>query len=154
METNIRKIMLSTDFSETSKDATEYAAWLAQQLHAELKLLHVFDPSIYTIPSPYYFMPGFDDWYSGNIEAIRSKGEETLEQLKQSFEGRAEAMFVEGKPEDMIVEAAKEWGAELIVVGTHGYTGWNRFTLGSVAEHVIRNAHCPVLTIKAKASKD
>lgn len=148
MDTKVSKILLSTDFSETSKDAMDYAAWLAETLGAEIKILHVFDPSIYNIPSPYYFMPGFDQWYNENIDEIRVQGEKTLDELKASFTGKVETCFVEGQPGKEIVHEAEEWEADLIVMGTHGYTGWSRFTLGSVAEYVLRHSQCPVLTIK------
>lgn len=148
MKTKVDKIILATDFSETSQDAMEYAAWLSQTLGAELQLLHVFDPSIYNIPSPYYFMPGFDQWYSDNISDIRDKGKKALKELEKSFQSKVEAIFAEGQPGKVIARVAEEWEADLIVMGTHGYTGWNRLTLGSVAEYVLRHSQCPVLTIK------
>jgi len=63
---------------------------------------------------------------------------------------KADTIFAEGDPGHEIVRIAEELNADLIVLGTHGYTGWKRFTLGSVAELVVRHAPCAVLTIRPK----
>lgn len=66
----------------------------------------------------------------------------------------AVAQIRTGVPAESIVEAAREAKAELIVVGTHGRTGFERLVLGSVAERVVREAPCPVLTVKAKQAAE
>ena len=67
MTSLVCKIILATDFSEASQDAVRYATWMAQSLKAELKILHVFEPSGWTVPSPYYFTPGFEQWVDASI---------------------------------------------------------------------------------------
>jgi nucleotide-binding universal stress UspA family protein len=139
MEASIKKIILATDFSDISKDASSHAQLLAQTYQAELKVLHVFDPSAWNAPSSYYF-----------IEKTRQRGKDALKELAESFDLEVETIFAEGDPGHEIIRVAEELNADLIVLGTHGYTGWKRFTIGSVAELVVRHAPCAVLTIRPK----
>ncbi len=139
MEASIKKIILATDFSDISKDASSHALLLAKNYKAELKVLHVFDINAWNAPSSYYF-----------IEEARQRGKNALKELAESFDLEVETIFTEGDPGHEIVRVAEEFNADLIVLGTHGYTGWKRFTLGNVAEFVVRHAPCAVLTIKPK----
>jgi len=144
----IQKIILATDFSEASREAVCYARWITRSLAAELKILHVFEPGGWTVPSHYYYTPGFEEWVQGSIEKTRQKGKEALEVLAESFGINTETIFIEGDTGKEIVRAATRHNTDLLILGTHGYTGWNHLTLGSIAEYVIRHATCPVLTIK------
>lgn len=148
MDPLIRKIILATDFSEASGEAARYARWITEVLGAELKILHVFEPSGWMVPSPYYYTPGFEEWVQASIEQTRQKGKEALEALAGSFGVHTETIFVEGDTGKEIVLAALRHNTDLLILGTHGYTGWNHLSLGSIAEYVIRHAPCPVLTVK------
>lgn len=148
MEPLIRKIILATDFSEASQGAVRYAVWMAQSLKAELKLLHVFEPSGWMVPSPYYFTPGFEQWVDVSLDNIRQQGKESLKALAETLDMQVETIFVEGRIGKEIVRTAAEHNVDLLILGTHGYTGWNHLTLGSIAEFVVRHASCPVLTVK------
>jgi nucleotide-binding universal stress UspA family protein len=66
---------------------------------------------------------------------------------------RVEHRLEEGHPDKVILDVARDVQAGLIIMGTHGRTGLGRLLLGSVAEHVLREAHCPVLTVKMPVSK-
>jgi len=132
-----KKIILATDFSDTSKDAGYHALVLAQTYKAELKAMHVFDINAWNIPSSYYF-----------IEKTRQQGKDSLKELAESFDLKVETIFTEGDPGHEIVRVAEELNADLIILGTHGHSGWKRFTIGGVAEFVGRHAPCAVLTIK------
>jgi universal stress protein A len=147
MEASIKKIILATDFSDIAKYASLHALLLAQTYKAELIALHVFDPSGWNQPSHYYMAS--DGVIKGLEEAIQ-RGKNTLQELAESFDLKVETFFAEGDPGHEIIRVAEERNADLIVLGTHGYTGWNRFTLGSVAELVVRHAPCAVLTIRPK----
>ncbi len=149
MEPLIRKIILATDFSEASQNAVRHAVWLAKSLHAELKILHVFEPSGWVVPSPYYFTPGFEQWVDASLEKTRQKGKESLQGLAESLDMQVETIFAEGRTGKEIVKIAAEHRADLLILGTHGYTGWNHLTIGSIAEFVVRHASCPVLTVKS-----
>lgn len=148
MQPLIQKIILATDFSGASQDAVRYAAWMTRSLKAELKLLHVFEPNGWMVPSPYYFTPGFEQWVDASFEKIRQKGKEALQGLAESLGMPVETIFAEGRTGKEIVRIAAERHADLLILGTHGYTGWNHLTLGSIAEYVVRHASCAVLTVK------
>ena len=147
MEASIKKIILATDFSDISKDAGSHALQLARTYKAELKALHVFDISAWNIPSHDYLAT--DAVVEGLEEAIQ-RGKNALKELAESFDLEVETIFTEGDPGHEIVRVAEELNADLIVLGTHGYSGWKRFTIGSVAELVVRHAPCAVLTIRPK----
>ncbi len=153
MRSSIKKIILATDFSDTSREAGYHALLLAEtykaELEAELEALHVFDTSVWNIPTQYYLTTGFEGFVD-SIEATRQRGKDALTELAKSFGIKVETTFAEGDPGHEIVRVAEELNADLIVLGTHGYTGWKRFTLGSVAEFVVRHAPCAVLTIRPK----
>ena len=154
MQASIKKIILATDFSNISKDASYYALLLAQTFKAELKALHVFDTSVWSVPARYYYYlapagPGFDAVVEG-FEETRQRGKDALKELAESFDLEVETIFTEGDPGHEIVRVAEELSADLIVLGTHGHTGWRRFTIGSVAEFVGRHAPCAVFTIRSK----
>ncbi|TFH11898.1 MAG: universal stress protein [Nitrosomonadales bacterium] len=147
MEASIKKIILATDFSDASKEASNSALLLAQTHNAELKALHVFAKTKWNIPSHDYL--AIDEVVAG-IEEARQQGRDTLKELAKSFGLKVETIFSEGDPGHEIIRVAEELSADLIVLGTHGHMGWKRFTLGSVAELVVRHAPCAVLTIRPK----
>ena len=147
MEASIKRIILATDFSDTSKEAGYQALSLAKTNKAELKVLHVFDSSALNISMHAYLatVAGIED-----LEEIRQRGIKALKELAKSFDLEVETIFTEGDPGHEIVRVAEERNADLIVLGTHGHSGWKRFLLGSVAELVTRHAPCAVLTIRSK----
>jgi len=154
VQASIKKIILATDFSNISKDASYYALLLAQTFKAELKALHVFDTSMWSVPARYYYYlapagPGFDAVVEG-FEEVRQRGKDALKELAESFSLEVETIFTEGDPGHEIIRVAEELNADLIVLGTHGHSGWKRFTIGSVAEFVGRHAPCAVFTIRPK----
>jgi universal stress protein A len=145
MESLIRKIILATDFSEASEDASYHAVLLAQTYNAELQALHVFNPrSIGTM----YKAAKKEEKENEDLVKTRERGKKMLNKLADSFHVKAETIFTEGHAGPEIIRVAAEQNADLLVVGTHGYTGWNRLALGSVAEYIVRHSPCAVLTIK------
>jgi len=150
MQSSIEKIILATDFSETSEEAGFHAMLLAQTYNAELKALHVFEPRPLGIP---YHKLKKDGQIDEDPEKTRQRGKTMLKELADSFHVKADTIFAEGDPGHEIVRVAEELNADLIVLGTHGYTGWKRFALGSVAELVVRHAPCAVLTIRPKENQ-
>ena len=139
MQAAIKKIILATDFSDISKDAGSHALLLAHTYQAELKVLHAFDINARNAPSSYYF-----------IEEARQRGKDALTKLAKSFDLEVETIFTEGDPGHEIIRVAEELNADLIVLGTHGYSGWKRFALGSVTELVVKHAPCAVFIIRPK----
>ncbi len=152
MKASIKKIILATDFSDISKDASYYALQLAHAFKAELKALHVFDTSAWNVPFHDYSSLeelGINRVVQG-FEETRQRGKNALKELAKSFDLEVETIFTEGKPGHEIVRVAEELNADLIVLGSHGHSGWRRFTIGSVTEFVGKHAPCAVFTIRPK----
>jgi nucleotide-binding universal stress UspA family protein len=146
----INSILVPIDFSSHSKNALKYAVPLARQFGASLFLVYVVEPTVY--PPDLGFgqvvMTGVED-------ELRGKGEEELRALiEKEIGGAVEASYevLTGKPHQEILAAAGKRKVDLIVMATHGHTGVEHMLFGSTAERVVRNAPCPVLTIRpAKA---
>jgi len=143
----IRRIGFATDFSKVSKYAEDMVQMLRNTFHAELFVIHVFYGNDLRIPEPYYFMPGLDKWMLEREEKVLAFGKDSVEKLADRM-GNAKGIFLEGKPGPCIVDFAEKSELDLLIMGTHGYRGFNRLMLGSIAEYVLRHAHCPVLTVK------
>jgi nucleotide-binding universal stress UspA family protein len=139
-------ILVPTDFSAGAEAALERAAELAKAAGGRMVLLHAYphgtagaDPFAYLYPV-------------GLMESIERDAERKLLELCRKLEARGLRASGEvrlGSPSEEIVSAATRLGADLIVIGTRGLTGVKHALLGSVAERVVRHAHCPVLTVKS-----
>jgi len=136
----LRKILFSTDFSTCSDAALHMATSLARDAGATLVIVHVEEP-----PMVY----GYGAAYYGALDPGVEQQREMLERLvPDDPEVPTEHRLIQGAPADAIVRVADEESVDLIVMGTHGRTGITRVLMGSVAEDVVRHAHCPVLTFK------
>jgi nucleotide-binding universal stress UspA family protein len=144
------KILVPIDGSPTSLKGLDEAIKLAKSTGATLKLVHVVNELI--IDSGY--APGGGMYYSDIIDSLREGGKKTLAAAEvtvraQSVKFESELLETIGRrASDVIVEQATEWGAELIVMGTHGRRGIRRLALGSDAEMVLRHAPVPVLMVR------
>jgi nucleotide-binding universal stress UspA family protein len=144
-----RKILFCTDFSENSIPARHRAVEYAKAFGAHLSVLHVVNPS----PLGY---PLFEDRIPVDMGALldtiqKSVGEELELVVKECGPDLKEvkAYYRVGEAASEIVQFAEEESIDLIVMGTHGWTGLKHLVLGSTAENVVRKANCPVLTVKA-----
>jgi nucleotide-binding universal stress UspA family protein len=142
------RILVPTDFSPPSDAALEYARILAAKFGSSLQLLHVID-------EPNASSAFVADGFAPNTENIREgmlmQARERLAQVMKVAERahiRVTADAVIGMPASAIVDYAAATGANIIVMGTHGRTGLAHLLMGSVAEHVVRTASCPVLTVR------
>ena len=143
---HLKKILVPTDFSEASNSAYRYALRFGQQFDAQLHVVHVSEsilsPQLAGLPP----MPTFS-------EEQRTFAEDRLRVWAKSMTTlgvQTETMLRIGLAAHEIVEAAKELDADLIIIATHGYTGWKHFCIGSTAERVVRAAPCPVLVVREK----
>jgi nucleotide-binding universal stress UspA family protein len=149
------KILLPVDFSEYSKPALERGAALAKRLGAELHVLHVWE-----FPEPLASvgsaaMERFDSKsFAAAVQAyVQERLDALIEQASALGITIARKLSLPGHPSQVIVDIARDDAYDLIVLGTHGRTGFKRTVLGSVAEKVVRHASCPVLTIRGSAPK-
>jgi nucleotide-binding universal stress UspA family protein len=144
MRVPIKRILCPIDFSEFSRGALELAITVARWHDAEIKALHVLPVTLPTTPL-------------GPLPvAMPFKAEPPDDQVEQELRtfvrpavdaGLAVSVRVlVGQAVGVILDEAREWAADLIVLGTHGRSGFERLFLGSVAERVLRRATCPVLT--------
>jgi nucleotide-binding universal stress UspA family protein len=143
----IKKILYPTDFSEPSKVALEYAAELAKQFGAELEILHVmFDETqVVSFYLPQVTMQSL----STDIETGSSKQLDEFIKNQTVLQGiNYTTKLIKGTPFIEINKYAKETGADMIVIGTHGRTGLDHVLFGSTAEKVVRKAPCPVFTVR------
>lgn len=142
----IKTIICPTDFSEPSFDALKTACDLASHFGAELCLVHVV-PSVPPLPAdPNYAFFGVEQYEQALQADAEQKLVDIIEQrIPKSVKARS--LFRRGDAANEIVAAAKDEGAQLIVISTHGRTGWRHLVFGSVAERVVRMAECPVLTV-------
>jgi nucleotide-binding universal stress UspA family protein len=152
MSGDIARILVPTDFSETADSALTYAKALASQLGASVHLLHVF-------ADPYTSAAYASEVYAPMPPEVRARALKDIEEcLRERLDGEgAEVMgttaVVTGLTAKQIVRYAAEHGIDLIVMGTHGRRGVSHILLGSVAEHVVRTARCPVLTVREAAAR-
>jgi nucleotide-binding universal stress UspA family protein len=142
-----RRILHPTDFSRASRPAFERAVKLARQEGAELLIVHVMVPPAPFVGNGYVSPKTYEDLEAAARKSAETQLKAVLARAKKAG-ARAKAILTEGIPVEQIVRAAKGKRADLIVIGTHGRTGFSRFFLGSVAERVVQLAPCPVLTVR------
>lgn len=149
-----KRILVSVDGSDESKCALQEAVKLAKVEPAHVLVIHVLEENFM-----YHTGPGFD--YGALITAMRTEGLQILNAAKRIISSdssiHVEVKLVElqsfqGRVAEAIVEEAKDWAADLIVLGTHGRRGFSRLFLGSVAENAVRIATTPVLLVKSNKS--
>ena len=145
MTTAPTKIMVATDFSPTAKDALEYGRMLAERLGASLHLVHVCEQSAMVAA----WTEAHPQIATGQMEVAKKIATDRIASfVVPSWTCPVTTEVVCGAPAPMIVELARARGVSMIVMGTHGYGIIKHMVLGSVAERVVRTAHCPVLTIR------
>jgi nucleotide-binding universal stress UspA family protein len=145
-----KQILVPVDFSSASKVALKQAAELAQQIGAVVDILHVWDVPAVAHDDDAMELQGLP---STVADAVCHYAKNTLAAFKTKAQesGLAvrSARAVPGRAYQTIVEEAERGGYDLIVIGTHGRKNLSRAVLGSVAERVVRHAHCPVLVARA-----
>lgn len=143
--------MLALDGSKISDSLVDEVIKLTKDQSANVRIIHVVDESFIR-----YGGASFD--YLSIIAACREDGEKILDNAAKKIAKlsslKPETSILELKPlqgrvAEVIVEAAKEWPADLLIIGTHGRRGFSRLFLGSVAENIIRIATTPVLLVRS-----
>lgn len=144
-----KKILVPIDFSEGSKKALKFATSLAAPFDAQVEVVHVWQPPAFLSAELVVLDPeangvSLEDWVEA--EAGRALAS-FLEEAKEEGGTLLPSRLVRGEPTEVIPKLAKDEGVDLLVMGTHGRTGVARMLAGSVTEHTVRVAGCPVLTV-------
>jgi universal stress protein A len=150
-----RRILVTTDFSDTSLGAFPIAVEIAKHFDAELLLVHVLPVDT---PTP-WDIPPYADFGLASLplpeyEAqVRQEVERRLSMVasKNAAGARVRTLVGRGDAAAEIGRAAVDEKVDLIVLATHGWTGWRHLVFGSVAEKVLREAPCPVLSVRGPA---
>jgi nucleotide-binding universal stress UspA family protein len=142
----LKKILVPVDFSESSLKALRYAVPFAEQFGATISLAHIQEPIGYAVDlAGVSADPRFELKPQEVREKLYDVAQKEIEELVPiNVHVRA------GKAADEIVHLAKALETDLIIIATHGYTGFMHFVMGSTAEKVVRNAPCPVLVVREK----
>jgi len=139
------KILIAVDGSEYALNAAKKGLELAQEVDADVALLFVVDTRKAI----------------GNVDAgishedamvvLKKEAEQTLDQVAGTFEGgEVMKLMPEGHPREEILKTSENWGADVIVLGTHGRKGLMHLLLGSSAEYIVRHSKIPVMVVPAK----
>jgi len=147
-QVTVRNILLATDFSECSARALDYAVGIASRYESQLYLFHCIDPAPYTLADPDVVWKTRDD--------IRGQLEKIVLNVHREGRGRnieIKVLVEVGEVSTFLAQTVKDLDLGLIVVGTHGRTGWRKMALGSVAEIVMDEVSCPVLSVGPSAHR-
>ena len=142
----MRHILCPIDFSDYSRRAFDHAVAIARWYESTITVLHVFSTAPVAAYAP--GAPGFD-----SIVLTREGRDQLLVEMKRFIEAESapgipvELMIREGNVASEILNQATAMNADLLVIGTHGRSGFQRLLLGSVTEKVLRTAACPVLSV-------
>jgi nucleotide-binding universal stress UspA family protein len=137
-----KRILLAVDGSEHAVRAAEIAAELARSMQAEMRIIVVYDP----IPS-YLGEPNLQS----AINARLSEAQEILQKALEvvgNFPAEVQTDILEGNPAEAIIEAAKTWESDVIVMGSRGLGRLAGLVLGSTSQKVVSHAPCPVLIVR------
>ena len=146
------RILIATDDSECSKKALQHGLGLAKIMESSVALIHVIEPAA---PTNYGADPlmGQQPIIIPETTEIQEENSKTmLDEISKGFQNVKEVFTFSriGNPKQEILTVANEWAADLIIMGTHGRTGFDHFISGSVSESVTRRAPCPVLVVPGK----
>lgn len=138
---DINHIIVPVDLEEHTEKLIEYAAYIAGKLNAKLTVVHVVEP-FPAIGDIELGMATIQEYTQNRIR----HAQKFLETLAKPYPN-CEKIILQGEIVDEIVDYAKEKETEIIVLGTHGNKGIEKLLLGSVAERVVKAAHCPTLVM-------
>lgn len=146
---HLAKILCPTDYSVTSDNAVRYAVEFARKVGAHIRFIHILSSGNAAVKTE-----------AGNDAAVTQPEED--DDIPESFSRvlmaekkkglSADIRVLKGEAAKVIAEQAGSWGADLIIMGSHGRTGLKRLMMGSVAEEVFRSSDIPVLLVKEQAA--
>ena len=143
----MRRILFASDFSKASRRAFTTAVKTAKNSHGALTIVHVLAPLTPIGPDQYI---GPQTWQEIDEESRRwaTRHLDELSAKARAAGVRAKAFLAEGQPAKEVTRVAKKLRADLIVIGTHGRTGFAKLLLGSIASQIVATSTCPVMTVR------
>jgi nucleotide-binding universal stress UspA family protein len=141
--------MHPTDFSRASSAAFKRAVEMAKSNRAELLLVHVISPAMPLVGDGYVSPQVYEDMEAA-ARAYTQKHLQALIAKAKKAGARVKGLLLEGLAHERIAQAARSRKADVVVIGTHGRTGFAKLFLGSVASRVLAISPCPVLTVRGK----
>lgn len=150
------RIMIATDGSDFSKYAVEKTCeMVVKPAEAVVRIISVYEHILPMAAEPFAIS---SEYYQEIEKEIAKQTEDYAEQaakdVREHFSGTAIDVSVQverGAPDRVIIEAAKDWNADLIVVGSHGRGFWGRMMLGSISDSILHHAPCSVLVVRKAA---
>lgn len=145
---DFKKILIAVDNSICAEKAAKTGYELAAKFEAEVALLNIIEPVPQNVNPEFAMAPVFMEVYENNEENSHM----LLKEIETKYANSVETTYLTDidTATHGIIHQAERWGANLIVVGTHGRSGLFHFLMGSVAEDVARKATCPVLIVPNK----
>ncbi|WP_115710606.1 universal stress protein [Legionella sainthelensi] len=146
-----KNIMLALDWSNKISDSlVEEVIKLTKAQNSNVRIIHVIDESFINYGGPPFdYVSIIASWREDSEKLLNSAAKKIISQSPTKVDTLVlELKPLQGRVAEVIVEAAKEWPADLLVIGTHGRRGFSRFFLGSVAENIVRIAATPVLLVR------
>jgi len=143
----MRRILFASDFSKASRKAFTTAVKTAKSSGATLSILHVLAPFVPIAPDQYI---GPDTWEEIDAQSRKwaNKHLNALAARARAAGVRTKVLLVEGHPSREVTRFARKEHADMLIIGTHGRTGFAKLFLGSVASQIVATAKCPVMTVR------
>ena len=146
------KVLIATEGSKFSEAAIDKCCKMLEEAEdADLRIVTAVEPA-YVMAAPFAMVPAYtNDLDTANREAAERTAEEAKAEILRrlpALEGEVSTKVALGAPQQVIVDEAESWGADLIIVGSHGYGFWERALLGSVSNSVVHHAPCSVLVVR------
>jgi nucleotide-binding universal stress UspA family protein len=151
------KILLAIDGSSFSEAAVEAVARRPWPAESELKIISVVEPLV-TMVTETWVLP--DNYWQDAEDAASGQAREALDKAAARFPAtgngalRITTDVLHGYPKRVILDEAEKWGADLVMVGSHGYSGFKRLLLGSVSQAVASHAKCSVEIVRSHPGEE
>jgi nucleotide-binding universal stress UspA family protein len=143
---NIQRILIPVDFLPASESAVEYGAYIAKVFSAEILLLHILE-GVHTYPTGWFTNKNqLSDSYIRR--KVHDKFSEYAKSMNKKYSLSINRILTTGRPANKIADTVEEHDIDLIVMGTHGASGFEEFFLGHTAHKVVNISPCPVITIR------
>jgi len=145
---DVKKILFPVDFSSNSYQVADYVISFARKFDAHIYLIHVLEC---LVPLQGFYIPHISvETLEEDLKKAADKKMEEFIHKKMQDSRAITSQVIIGIPHVEILKMAQEQGIDMIIMGTHGWTGLEHVIFGSVAGKVVRKAPCPVLTVRVK----